>query len=428
MTTKPPSPLSFRDFRLYWVARFAMVMAQNAMVIIIGWQVYDIARGTLGMSEKAAAFQLGLIGVAQFAPLLVLTLVSGWIADRLDRRWVARGAIALDLVCAAALALLAAHGNTALLPLFGIAVLLGVARAFSGPAMSPLAANLVPPESLPRAIAMSSIAWQTGAVIGPALGGYLYAADAPAPYWASTALFAVALIALTLIRPVPQKAIASGDTPWRQMVEGLRYTRQNRILLGAISLDLFAVLFGGATALLPVYARDILQTGPEGLGHLRAAPAVGAALTALWFAWRPLEREVGTRMFLAVGLFGLATIVFGLSRTEWLSLAALATLGAGDMISVYVRSSLIQLHTPDAMRGRVSAVSLVFISGSNELGEAQSGAAAALLGPVGAVVTGGIGAILVTALWAKWFPELRNARSFAPPPALDELLARETPA
>ncbi len=423
-----PSPLSFRDFRLYWVARFTMIMAQNAMVIIIGWQVYDIARGTLGMSERAAAFQLGLIGVAQFAPLLLLTLFSGWVADRLDRRWVARAAIALDLACALALALMTASGHITLPALFGIAVLLGVARAFAGPAMSPLAANLVPPESLPRAIAMSSIAWQTGAIVGPALGGYLYATDAPAPYWASASLFAVALIAMTLIRPVPRKALNADDGPWTQMIEGLRYTRKNRILLGAISLDLFAVLFGGATALLPVYARDILHTGPEGLGHLRAAPAVGAALTALWFAWRPLEREVGVRMFLAVGLFGLATIVFGFSRVEWLSLAALATLGAGDMISVYVRSSLIQLHTPDAMRGRVSAVSLVFISGSNELGEAQSGVAAALIGPVAAVVTGGIGAILVTALWAKWFPELRNARSFAPPPALDDLQLRETPA
>ncbi len=426
--TAPPSPLSFRDFRLYWVTRFTLVVAQNAMAIIIGWQVYDLARGALGMSERQAAFQLGLIGVAQFAPLLLLTLFSGWVADRLDRRWIARGAIALDLACAAMLASLTASDNVALPALFGVAVLLGVARAFAGPAMSPLAASLVPPESLPRAIAMSSIAWQTGAIVGPALGGYLYAADPAAPYWVSALLFAVALLAMALIRPVARRSIESADRPWTQMIEGLRYTRNNRILLGAISLDLFAVLFGGATALLPVYARDILQTGPDGLGHLRAAPAIGAAVIALWFAWRPLEREVGTRMFLAVGVFGLATVVFGLSRVEWLSVLALIVLGAADMISVYVRSSLIQLHTPDAMRGRVSAVSLVFISGSNELGEAQSGAAAALLGPVAAVVTGGIGAILVTALWARWFPELRNARSFAPPPALDERLIRETPA
>jgi MFS family permease len=290
--------------------------------------------------------------------------------------------------------------------------LLGVARAFAGPALGALAPNLVPRAILPRAIALSSMAWQTGAIVGPAMGGYLYAYHPYAPYAASAALFAIALAGLFAIGPVPRSELARGVNPWTQMVEGLRYVRRHRLVLGAISLDLFAVLLGGATAMLPVFARDVLHAGAEGLGHLRAAPAVGATLTAAFFSMRPLKHNVGVKMLAAVGVFGGATIVFGLSRWMPLSLACLALLGAADMFSVYVRQSLIQLYTPDEMRGRVGAVSSLFVSASNELGEAESGFLGAVIGPVPAVIAGGIGAIAVVLLWSWWFPELRLAKSF----------------
>jgi MFS family permease len=274
---------------------------------------------------------------------------------------------------------------------------------------------LVPREILPRAIALSSIAWQSGAIAGPALGGYLYAAAPFAPYAASTVLFAVGLAGLFAIGPITRTKLERGPNPWEQMVEGLRYVRHNRLVLGAISLDLFAVLLGGATAMLPAFARDVLHSGPEGLGHLRAAPALGATLTAAFFSFRPLKHDVGVKMLAAVGVFGAATIIFGFSRSMPLSLVCLALLGSADMFSVYVRQSLIQLYTPDAMRGRVGAVSSLFISASNELGEAESGFLGALIGPVPAVIAGGVGAILVVVLWSWWFPELRLAKSFDTP-------------
>ena len=408
-----PAPLQVPAFRAYWVARLAATIAQMAMVIVIGWQVYDIARETMDL--KAAALRLGLIGLIQFVPLFALTLVTGWTADRVDRRWIARAAVLLELVCAAILAWHAWTGATTLMVLYFVAALLGVARAFAGPALGALAPNLVPREVLPNAIALSSIAWQSGAIAGPALGGYLYAAAPVAPYAASAALFLLALLCLMAIGPVARPELEEGPNPWTQMVEGLRYVRHHRLVLGAISLDLFAVLLGGATAMLPVFARDVLHAGPEGLGHLRAAPALGATLTAAFFAFRPLKTEVGLKMLVAVAVFGGATIVFGFSRWMPLSLACLALLGAADMFSVYVRQSLIQLYTPDEMRGRVGAVSSLFISASNELGEAESGFLGALIGPVVAVIAGGVGAILVVVIWAWKFPELRLARSFDPP-------------
>jgi len=426
----PAHPLSIRDFRFYWTTRLASTIAQMSMVIVIGWQVYDIARRT--MDTQHAALQLGFIGVVQFVPLFALTLVTGWTADRLDRRFIARASIALELFCAATLGWFAYAGATTLPILFAVAGLLGVARAFAMPALSALAPNLVPREILPRAIAMSSIAWQSGAIAGPAIGGYLYAWAPHLPYAASAGLFALSLACMFMIRPIARTAMAGSGNPWRQMIDGLHYVRRNRIVLGAISLDLFAVLLGGATAMLPVFARDILHAGPTGLGHLRAAPAVGATLTALYFSWRPLKHNVGIKMFAAVGVFGAATIVFGLavyitaSYAMPLSLFCLGLLGAADMFSVYVRQSLMQLYTPDAMRGRVGAVSSLFISASNELGEAESGFLAALIGPVIAVVAGGAGAIGVTLLWAKWFPELRLARSFDPPNVGDEIRPRES--
>jgi MFS family permease len=400
-------------FRAFWQARLTSTIAQMAMVIVIGWQVYDIARHTMG--PNAAALRLGVIGLVQFAPLFFLTLVTGWTADHVDRRWIARAAVFLELVCAASLATFAWTQTTTLEVLYVVAALLGVARAFAGPALGALAPNLVPVKILPNAIALSSIAWQSGAIIGPALGGYLYAVAPEAPYIGSAILCAMSLFGLFRIPKLARATSGKAARPWQQMIEGLRYVRQNRLVLGAISLDLFAVLLGGATAMLPVYARDILHAGPEGLGHLRAAPALGATLTAAFFAVRPLKSEVGVKMLLAVAVFGGATIVFGLSRSMPLSLACLTLLGAADMFSVYVRQSLIQLYTPDDKRGRVGAVSSLFISASNELGEAESGFLAALIGPVAAVVAGGAGAILVVGIWARQFPELRLARNFDPP-------------
>ncbi|MGI4880349.1 MAG: MFS transporter [Janthinobacterium lividum] len=406
------NPFSIPNFRAFFAARLAANIASAMLVIVIGWQVYDLARET--MATRDAAFLLGMIGLAQFLPLFMLTLVVGYIADRVDRRYIARAATLLVLACAALLGGLALTTGVTLVSLFVVAVLLGVGRAFLGPALSALAPNLVPRDMLPTAIAWNSIGWQVGAIAGPPLGAFLYAASPAVPYLLATVLFGVAIVGLFFIGPVPRPE-RSPLSPWRATLEGLGYVRNNQIVLGAISLDLFAVLLGGATAMLPVFARDILHVGVAGLGPLRAAPAAGAAITAVVLASRPLARQVGLKMFACVGVFGLSTIVFGLSRNLYLSLGALAVLGAADMISVYIRTSLIQLHTPDAMRGRVSAVSGLFISASNELGEFESGVTAAWLGPVEAVIAGGVGAIIVTFLWAWGFPQLRRADRFTTP-------------
>ena len=407
------NPFAFPNFRAFIVARVSANIASAMLVIVIGWQVYDLARATMG--QRDAAFLLGMIGLAQFLPLFLLTLVAGYVADHVDRRRVARLANAMTAVCALVLGVLALNGGVTITVLFVVAVILGVARAFAGPSVSALAPNLVPREVLPKAIAWNSIGWQVGAVLGPPLGAFLYAAAPATPYLAAATLFAVAVAALFAIGPVPRPE-RSPLSPWQATLEGLGYVRRNQVVLGAISLDLFAVLLGGATAMLPVYARDILHVGVAGLGPLRAAPAAGAVITALALTRWQIERRVGVTMFACVGLFGVATIVFGVSTWLPLSLAALAVLGAADMISVYIRSSLIQLHTPDAMRGRVSAVSGVFISASNELGEFESGLTAAWLGPVEAVVAGGVGAVVVTAIWAWRFPVLRRADRFVAPP------------
>jgi MFS family permease len=410
--SQPKHPFHFPGFRAYWAARFASTIAQSSMIVVIGWQVYDIARQTRDV--RGAAFQLGLIGMVQFVPLALLTLVVGWVADRIDRRWIGRATALIESGCAAALGLMAWHGTTTLPAMFMVAAMLGVARAFANPALGALAPNLVPPEVLPRAIAMSSLAWQAGAIGGPALGGYLYAAANWLPYAVSASLFLFACLMLMLIGPIARTAIAAAH-PVRQMIDGLRYVAHNRVVLGSISLDLFAVLLGGATAMLPIYARDILHVGATGLGHLRAAPAVGSTLIALLLGLRPITRNVGTKMLISVIVFGAATMAFGVSRSMPLSLLFLAILGAADMVSVFIRQSLIQIHTPNEMRGRVGAVSSLFISGSNELGEAESGLIASLIGAVPGVVLGGLGAILVTFACAWFFPELRRARDFTPP-------------
>lgn len=425
----PTSPLAIPDFRLFLIARFSAVLATMGMVVILGFQVYDVARSDYGMSIREASFQLGLLGLVQFVPLALLTPVAGWAADRWERRTVARAANAVDMGIALALGWFTTTDALSLPLLFFLAALHGVARVFTGPSLSAIAPNIVPPAILPNAIAMSSIAWQAGTIIGPAAGGFLFDFDPAAPYWVAAGLMLLAIVSLTPIRPVRPPPLERDVHPIRQMADGLSYVRNHRFLFGAVTLDLFAVLLGGATAMLPVYARDILEVGTEGLGLLRAAPAVGAAVVALWFAFRPLKQNVGVKMLVAVGVFGLMTVVFGLSRSLELSIAALVLLGAADMLSVYVRSSLVQLHTPDRMRGRVSAVSGLAISASNELGELRAGLAAALLGPIVATAAGGAAAMAVAAGWAYLFPELRRARTFDPPEtALARAVQEEKPA
>ncbi len=413
------SPFRIANFRAYWLSRLSMTLAQYAMMLIIGWQTYNIARDS-GMSVAESSGQLALIGLLQFLPLFVLTPFSGWAADHFDRRNIARLTMLAQLGCAATLAFLTWHGDLSLAWLYGVAIVLGVVRAFNGPALSALAPNLVPKTILPNAIALSSIAWQVGMIVGPAIGGYTYAILPALPYLVAAALFAVSITAISFIGRVPQPPREANKRPIHQMVEGLRYVVRNKMVLGAITLDLFAVFLAGATALFPVYARDILEVGETGLAQLAMAPAVGAALTALLFSFRPLKTNVGPRMLWAVAIFGVATIVFGLSTYMPLSLAMLFVVGAADMFSVYIRQSLIQLHTPDDKRGRVSSVSLLTISASNEFGDFFSGSLAFVFGPVIAVVGGGAGAIVTVALWSKLFPVLRTTRTFDPPEELLE--------
>lgn len=413
-TPRAASPLSFPDYRYYWAARFTAVMATIAMVVVIGYQLYDTARTDYGMSIREASFQLGLLGLVQFVPLALLTPVAGWAADRFERRSVAIFSNLIDLTIAATLGWFTWAGGLTLPLLFGLAALHGVARVFSGPAMSAIAPNIVPPAVLPRAIAMSSIAWQSASVIGPAVGGLIYAAHPTSVYIFAAILLAVSAFTISRVRPVLPPPVEVRRHPLREMLDGLKFVWMERFLLGTITLDLFAVILSGATAMLPVYARDILHVGSEGLGLLRAAPALGAAVVALGLSFRPIERNVGVKMLWAVVVFGLATVAFGLSTSLLLSLAMLVLLGAADMFSVFVRGTLIQLNTPDHMRGRVSAASGLAISASNELGEMRAGAMAAALGPVPAVVVGGAAAVGVTALWAWLFPELRRAKTFEP--------------
>ena len=385
------------------------------MVVIIGYQLYDVARDGYGMSIGQASFQLGLLGFAQFVPVLLLTPVAGVLADRIDRRKVAAAAAFLDCLVAIGLAITTEMEMRSLPVLYGFAVLHGVVRVFISPAMGAIAPNIVPAQLIPKAIALNSMAMQIGVIVGPAAAGYLFAWDQPLPYSISATAQVIAAISILSIRNLPPMTRdARKAHPLRQIVEGFHFVWFERFLLGCITLDLFAVLLGGATALMPVFARDILHVGPEGLGQMRAAVAVGAMAMAVMLSARPLASEVGIKMLLAVAAYGAATLAFGLSRNFALSLLFLALLGAADMISMFIRGTLVQLRTPDDKRGRVSAISGLAISASNELGEMQSGIAAALLGATGAVVFGGAGAILITVLWAVLFPEIRQARTFEP--------------
>ncbi len=366
--------------------------------VAIGWQVYALT---------GSAFDLGLIGLAQFLPILLLTLAAGHVADRYDRRLIVATCQTIAFATSATLALGVAMGWMTMTGILACVTVLGAARAFESPTLSALMPGLVGEANLQHASAWSASANQTATILGPACGGVLYVIDAPIPFGFCAMLFLLAAISVALIR-MDRPVAAREPATWRSVLSGIDFIWTRPAVLGAISLDLFAVLLGGATALLPIYARDILHTGSWGLGVLRAAPAVGALLTSIILARRPLRRHAGRFMFSAVILFGIATIVFALSRSLAVSLAALVLLGAADVVSVVIRFTLVQMRTPDAMRGRVSAVNMLFIGTSNQLGEFESGATAALLGVVPATLAGGIATIGVAILWMWMFPELRD--------------------
>ncbi len=390
-----------RDFALYWSSRFLSAMATQIQGVAVGWWVYDLTRDPLA---------LGLVGLAIFLPAIGLALVAGHLADRFDRRTILLCCYAVSTAAAAGLLFCAWNDVQRVGPIYALVLVFGTSRAFANPASQAIVPNLVPPEHLSNAIAWHALAWQTATVVGPALGGLLYAFGEPVVFTTVMLSFGLTFVLLFGIR---HRLIQRAHEPvsWTSVLAGFRFIRAQPVVLGAISLDLFAVLLGGATALLPIYARDILLVGPWGLGLLRSMPAVGAVLMALWLAYRPLQHRTGLRLFQAVALFGLATVGFGLSSHLWLSLICLFILGAADMISVFIRQTLVQIETPDPMRGRVAAVNTVFIGASNELGEFESGTVAALIGTVPAVVAGGIGTLLVVALWWRWFPALRNRDS-----------------
>lgn len=412
---EPTHPLQIGIYKRFILARFLAVVAGTSLVVLLGYQLYDVARADYGMSRSQAAFQLGVMGLVQFVPFFICTPMAGIAADRFDRRMVVALSSLVDAFLAALLAYLTWRDVLTLPILFGIAAGHGAVRAFTGPALMSIAPNIVPANLLPKAIATSSVVFTIGAVSGPALGGFLYAVDGALPHAISALFFLITCAVMLSMRRIQARQSEHRVHPVRQMIEGFHFIWRERFLLGCVTLDLFAVILGGATAMLPVFARDILMVGPEGLGIMRGMPAAGAGLVALWFSFRPLDNNVGIKMLLGVVVFGFATIGFGLSRSFPLSLMFLGLLGGADMVSVFIRNTLVQLRTPDEMRGRVSSINGVAISASNELGEMQSGLAAAVLGATGAVVFGGVGAIIVTAIWARIFPELRQVKTFDPP-------------
>ena len=393
---EPASLFSHRAFMRLWFARIAGVAAGQMLMVAVAWQMYELT---------GSAWDLGLVGLLQFAPAVPLALVAGHVIDRHHRGRI----VALCLLVQMAVALLLGVGSASQFAsrdmLLAVSVVLGSVRAFQMPAQQALTPLLVPSTLLPRALAFSATGLQASIIAGPALGGLIYTTGAGATYFACAALFVLASVLCFSIRYEHAPA-AIEPTNWRSLLAGVHFVWNHKVVLGAISLDLFAVLFGGAVALLPIYAKDILHVGPWGLGLLRGAPAVGALSMSLMLTRWPVRRRTGRVLLLAVAVFGAATLVFGLSTSFALSLLALAVTGAADMVSVVIRQTLVQLETPDAMRGRVSAVNSVFIGGSNQLGEFESGATAALVGPVASVVLGGIGTLLVAGLWLRIFPAL----------------------
>lgn len=393
-----------RDIRLYLILRFCGALAMQVQIVAIGWQVYAISHDP---------FALGFVGLSQFLAMLTFVLPAGDVADRIDRRRILFFVYALQCVASALLLYFSIAGEHTLWPYYVVAALFGLAQAFAGPAMQSLLPFLVTPDVLPRAVAWGSSMWQIATIAGPAVGGVLLIVGPSAAYAIALLLFLICTVGATQLVLRRIAVVAASGTTFERVAEGIRFVWSKKIVLGAISLDLFAVLFGGATALLPIYARDILQVGEWGFGFMRSAPAVGATIVAFILTRHQLSRHVGVKMFGCVAVFGVATVVFGLSQNFALSLVALAFLGAADQISVVVRSTLTQLATPDAVRGRVSAVNFLFIGTSNELGEFESGTLAGFIGAVPAVVVGGIGTLIVVGLWLKLFPSLRRIDRFS---------------
>ena len=393
---------TYPSFVFIQVARVFIVLSGEMQSVAVGWEIYEITQRPLA---------LGFVGLAQFLPGILFFLVAGHAADRYDRRRLMVLCYLGSALCSASLLFLTLRGFRSASAIYAILFFLGVARSFSGPATRALLPQLVPAKDFQNAVAWASVFFQGTVILSPSLGGIVYAVTGGAAAVYALSFFAAIVAAVCAARI---KVQSTGRAPeplnWQTTLAGLHYIWREKMILGSISLDLFAVLLGGAVALLPVYAKEILLTGPWGLGLLRSAPAVGAGVMAMWLAHKPLGRRAGSRMLWCVAGFGLATILFGISRNLVVSLVALFLVGASDMVSVMVRQLFIQLGTPDEMRGRVNAVDSVFVGASNELGQFESGLTAHWVGAVPAVVLGGVGAILVTGLWAWWFPELRRAQ------------------
>jgi MFS family permease len=402
----PFAALKHRDFAVFAAARLCTTLSWQILGAAVGWQVWQLTRDPLA---------LAFVGLVQFLPFILLVLPAGQVADRADRRLVLVGAYTVEALCSVLLLWFTLSGVKAVWPVFVAMTLFGCGRAFWMPTGQAITPNLVPRAVFPSAVAVNSALFQTGVIVGPAVGGLLLVWGPKAAYATVLGLLSLAVFLIATIKPVRAETQA-GDFRLSDVLEGLRFVLRRRTVFGAISLDLFAVLFGGATAMMPIYASDVLHVSPVGYGVLRSAPGVGAALMAAVLAFSPLQRHVGRWMFSGVALFGASTIVFGVSKIFWVSLIALFLLGMGDMISVFVRHMLVQLETPDAIRGRVSAVSSMFIGASNELGEFESGVAARWLGLIPSVVLGGIATLLVVAAYLQRFPELRRMDQFPQSP------------
>ena len=394
-----------RSYSLFFTSRFLAAFATQIISVAVGWQMYDVTRNTL---------YLGLIGLVQFLPSLVLILVTGSVTDRYNRRAIVAICLSISALCAAALLVLTITGTFSPIPVFVVLVVFGIERAFMGPASQSLAPNLVPEKDLANSFAWNASSWQTASIVGPVAGGLLYGLGPVVAYSVALAFMVAGALFVFLI-PKPAQRTVGEQASWSYILAGFSFISKERVVLGAISLDLFVVLLGGAVGLMPVFASEILVLGPLGLGLLRAAPGAGAIAMALFLATFPIRHASGAKMFIGVAIFGAGTLLFGLSQTAWLSIVALALMGAGDMVSVYVRETLIALWTPDEVRGRVNAVNSVFVGASNELGEFRAGVMAHFIGAVPAVVIGGIGALAVSVLWAAIFPQLRKIDTLEAP-------------
>jgi len=412
-----PSPraFSYRGYRFFWLATMLTSFAVQIVAVSVGWQIYDIT---------GEPVLLGLVGLSLFLPSLLLVLVTGLVADRVNRRLIMACCLAVEMACAVFMLFFTAQAGHPVWPIFVMLVILGTGRAFLGPASSSLSPNLVPPSALANAVAMTASAWQFANILGPVAGGLLYGLG-PSVAFGTAAVLALVGIACVALIPKPAARESHQATSAETLLAGVRYIFRQKVVLGAISLDLFAVLLGGAYALMPIYAKDILHAGPFDLGLLRAAPGLGAIVTALLLARFPLHNNAGRILFLCVAGFGLFVTIFGLSSTIWLAVPALVVVGACDMVSVSIRETIMQLWTPDEVRGRVNAVNSVFIGASNELGEFRAGLVAAWLGAVVAVVGGGIATMAVAAIWSRLFPGLREQQSLDKPMATSAAPAAE---